>query len=334
MTDLIIPPWIQPDNDDAEPLDEASAQFRPQFAPGVTQRNSFGGLRPRFSRVHTVRQEELGFLSASLMETDGQYGLVYSKPYRLRRGSFAATELATNGTFVNGTTGWTSSDASQSTISVSDRTLRSFRIGIVSSPTIQMASVTVTNAVYYLMRVFVKQGRGGLRYRLRLGTSAGGAEIAASGADITTPGMQELIGLASGTTMHLSILDVFTGKSASDFMDIPYVSLARCLLVNGASQSGSALIVDQLTASTNGLILPGDWISIANELKCVTAPVNGDSSGNAYVRFKPQLFRSPANDAPIAVVDPMGKFLMSNFRDRNRFGSDAVISYDLEHVYE
>lgn len=333
MSVLIIPPWIIPEIEDMEPLDDASAQFQPQFGQGVTQRNSYGGLRPKFSRSHTVRLEEMAVLLSSLMDTDGEYNAVYTKVHRSRRGAFASTELATNGTFVSGTTGWTSSDAAQVTLSVQDRTLRLFRVAAASSPTVRMASVTVTDAVYYCARVFVRQGRGAVRYTLRLGTTAGGNEIAES-ATVTAQGMTELAGLASGTTMHLSIQDVFTGKSANEFCDVPYVSLARCALVNGASQTGSALIIDQLPNSTDGLFLPQDWIGVGGELKQVVAPVGSNGSGQSYVRFKPQLFRSPADNSPIVITDPMGKFLVSKFADRNRFGLHSIASYDIAHIYE
>lgn len=333
MAALIIPPWIVPETEDMEPLDEASVQFQPQFAPGITQRNSYGGLRPKFSRTHTVRQEEMAVLLSALMDTDGQYNAVYTKVNRLRRGSFPSTELATNGTFANGTTGWSSSDASQVTISVSDRTLRLHRVAATLSPTIQMAAVTVTNAVYYVARVFVREGRGPVQYTLRIGTTAGASDIAVS-STVTTQGMTELAGLASGTTMHLSIQDLASGKSTGDFSDVAYVSLARCPLIAGSSQTGSALIVDQAPSSTDGLLLAQDWISVGGELKQVVSAVSSNSSGQAYIRFKPQLFRSPADNSPVIVTDAMGKFLVSKFEDRNRFGLNSVASYDLAHIYE
>lgn len=333
MAALIIPPWIVPEIEDMEPLDEASAQFAPQFAPGVTQRNSYGGLRPKFSRVHTVRLEEMSVLLSSLFDTDGEFNTVHTKVHRVRRGSFPSTELATNGTFVNGTTGWTSADPGDVSISVSDRTLRLFRVSAGLSTTVRMAAVTVTNAVYYVARVFVRQGRGALRFTVRLGTSAGGNEIAES-ATTTTQGMVELAGLASGTTMHLSIQDLVTTKNANDYCDIPYVSLARCALVAGGSQTGTAIELDQLPASTNGLLLPQDWVSISGELKQLVAPLNSNGSGQAYMRFKPQMFRSPADNLPVVITDPMGKFLVSKINDRNRFGLQSVTSYDIAHIYE
>lgn len=335
MGALIIPPWIQPESEDEEPLDEASVSFQPQFAPGATQRNSYGGLRPRFVRTHTVRQEEMAVLLSTIFDTDGRYNAVHSKLHQLRRGAFTSTELVTNGTFANGTTGWSVSDAAQLEIAVSDRTLRVKRVAAGSDAFVRLAALSGFGGTfpYYVARVFVRAGRGPLRFTLRMGTTQDGNEIAES-STVTTQGLVELAGSVPGATVHLSIKDLFTTKSANDFCDVVYVSLAKCMLVNGGSQTGSALEVDQTVTSTNGILLPNDWVSIGGELKCVTAPLNTNASGQGYLRFKPQLFRSPADNSPIIITDPMGKFLISNYKKRSRFGTDAVTTYDMEHIYE
>jgi hypothetical protein len=72
-------------------------------------------------------------------------------------------------------------------------------------------------------------------------------------------------------------------------------------LVNGGSQTGSSLIIDGATPSVNGWLLPGDYFSVNNELKMVTAPVNTDGSGNATISFKSALRSSPPNNEPLII---------------------------------
>lgn len=63
--------------------------------------------------------------------------------------------------------------------------------------------------------------------------------------------------------------------------------------VNGANQTGTSLITIAWSAST--LILQeGDYFTVNDELKVVTAPCYSDGSGNATINFKPALRTSPA----------------------------------------
>lgn len=76
------------------------------------------------------------------------------------------------------------------------------------------------------------------------------------------------------------------------------------LLVNGASQTGTSLILDGGANST--LVLKaGDFFSVNNELKMVTANATTDSSGDVTVNFVPSLRTSPSNDASITTTNPV-----------------------------
>jgi hypothetical protein len=103
---------------------------------------------------------------------------------------------------------------------------------------------------------------------------------------------------------------------------------------SGTSQTGNALHLKGLPASTDGLLLPGDYFEINGEIKQATAALNSDAASLGYLQFEPALVRSPADNDPINVTDPMGKFLVSNIKVDNRFGQHAVVTYDLEHIYE
>ena len=76
------------------------------------------------------------------------------------------------------------------------------------------------------------------------------------------------------------------------------------LLVDGASQTGTSLNLDGGANST--LVLKaGDFFSVNNELKMVTANATTDSSGDVTVNFVPSLRSSPSNDASITTTNPV-----------------------------
>jgi hypothetical protein len=149
------------------------------------------------------------------------------------------------------------------------------------------------------------------------------------------------ISLASGSTTG-SV--TYTGNGTSNILawratlansGVPTRLIATTTTAStGTSQTGSALHVKGLPASTNGLLLPEDVVEINGELKTCTAALNSDAAGLGYLQFEPPLFRSPADNDPVIILDPMGKFLMSNLKIDNEFGTQARVSYDLEHIYE
>lgn len=88
-------------------------------------------------------------------------------------------------------------------------------------------------------------------------------------------------------------------------------------LVNGASQTGSALIIDGCSNVTNW-IRAGDYFSVdvngEHELKLCTQDLT-TSGGGGTVNFEPRLRASPLNNAAIYVEDgtlpkPTGVFVM------------------------
>lgn len=71
-------------------------------------------------------------------------------------------------------------------------------------------------------------------------------------------------------------------------------------LVNGGSQTGSSLITDGWTASTL-VLAEGDYFTVNNELKMVTAPVLTNGSGQVTITFKPALRSSPADNLQLFI---------------------------------
>lgn len=82
--------------------------------------------------------------------------------------------------------------------------------------------------------------------------------------------------------------------------------------VAAAAQTGSAYFVKGLPASSSGLLLPGDWVDIGQELKRVTAQLDSDAAGRGYLQFSPPIRTSAADNAPVAVNSPFGRFILSS----------------------
>lgn len=103
----------------------------------------------------------------------------------------------------------------------------------------------------------------------------------------------------------------------------------------GTSQTGSALYTKGWPASESGMLLPGDWFEINGELKQITAPVNSDAAGLAYMQFRPGLADSPDDNDPIIVHEPFGRFIYpQGTRElENLFGIYGDCEMNLEEVY-
>lgn len=81
--------------------------------------------------------------------------------------------------------------------------------------------------------------------------------------------------------------------------------------IAAVSQTGAAIYVKGLPASTMGLLLAGDWVEIDGQLKMITASLDSDAAGLGYLQFSPPLRRSIADNTPIIVCKPMGRFMLA-----------------------
>lgn len=97
-------------------------------------------------------------------------------------------------------------------------------------------------------------------------------------------------------------------------------------LVNGASQVGSALVIDGCTPSITGWGKAGDQFQVGNELKMLTADCNTDSGGATTLVFKPALRVSPADNAAIIVSSPKGLWMLSGPSNDWSSGAGVIFS--------
>lgn len=86
-------------------------------------------------------------------------------------------------------------------------------------------------------------------------------------------------------------------------------------LVNGAGQSGQSLVTDGWTPST--LVLKaGDYVQLGSGasayLHAVLADVTSNGSGQATLDIWPRLRTAPADNAPLTLTSPMGRWRMAS----------------------
>lgn len=85
---------------------------------------------------------------------------------------------------------------------------------------------------------------------------------------------------------------------------------AATVLVNGAGQTGNSLVVDGGPASTAGLVLVGDVVSIGGRGFVVMADAATNGSGQATLSLEPRITTAPADNAEVRIRDPRVRFRM------------------------
>ena len=83
-------------------------------------------------------------------------------------------------------------------------------------------------------------------------------------------------------------------------------------VVNGAGQTGNALVTDGWDVSINGVLLPGDMFQVTNgtlhQLLMVIAQANSDVNGNSTILFEPALRFSPTTLSGLVLTSPPAYF--------------------------
>ncbi len=316
--DLIIPPGLNISSCTVRYQDNTGMSAPTYGGPILTSSlgNDKLGMSLSFTRAggastesRTQRRQMMGFLA----RMQGKQNRFYSwdRSYN-KGGSFATGELLPNGDFSNGVTGWTSADGDV-TISAADGVLKLYRANNDQTDVaVYSSALTAVAGATYAARACVVGGHGGAKYKIRLGTTAGGAEIAES-ALVTTDGMTTLTGAAPGTTIYFSIIDynsAATYRVGGDSQDVHYASVSRCMLVGAGGGTGNLIQASQFDTATDALS-PGDQFeaitSIGSELKIVTSALVGPGAG--YVQFSPPLRGTVSVGAAIIAHRPCAKWI-------------------------
>lgn len=233
MGEVMIPPWVQPVSPETWRLvDDGTTPFNPQFGRGQTQVNIVADPRWGLTRRYQgLRGDQLAAILAALDERRGQANVMRLTSHKVVRGSFPVTELYQNNTFANGTTGHTSN--SETTLSSNDRVLRAVRNAVTSNQIAVRPSATIAVTAFssYVARVMVQQGRGSYTAGFSVYDNVESKRLSAVGSF----GLRSGVIIPIGATIQPGLLDESaSGPIAGDYISIPYLSVARCPLVDNS----------------------------------------------------------------------------------------------------
>lgn len=298
---------------------DGSGRFVSPFTGTTRTVSRPGATRLQLSMSFTgLQSAKRGALKSVVAGLGGAEGRVWIRDFSYtQRGSFPTGELLGNVAF-DATTGWTSSNA-ELVMYATEGKFRLSRTAVAADRYAYYAQVTgLTSGAAYVARALMETGKGSEAWAIRVGSTAGAATYIDS-TQQDSPGFVSKAATIAATTAYFSIYDYYRDtiaspivtRAAGNFQTFSGVSFSRCFLINGASQTGTGMIVDALPASTNGLLLPGDQVQIGDQLNFVIEPLNSDGSGNGYLRLALPVRATPADNDPVIVYQPAGKFLLA-----------------------
>lgn len=228
MADILLPPWLSIANTVFSVRDFTGVSASP--FNGVTRTADLGGTRLRAALEMTAcggssTLVERGALMSFLTKLRGKQNRAYLfDPGYRQRGSFPGPELLTNNTFASGTTGYGTGGGAS--ISVHDRMMRTTRTSNAGSTRFNRGSIATTAYAPYAMRAFVYDGPVAANVRAFLQDTSGTLATQVAG-----PGLASTLLVTPETTVAIAVVAGVTGV-AGEYWDVPYVSLARCALVD------------------------------------------------------------------------------------------------------
>lgn len=102
-------------------------------------------------------------------------------------------------------------------------------------------------------------------------------------------------------------------------------------LVNGASQTGSSLIINNLNWSNTGVFSAGDYIQLGSSststLHKVLTTTTSDAAGNATIDIFPAIRTAPASGATIAITNTVGRWRIAT--DITQWEINNISSYGI-----
>lgn len=298
MTDYFWPSSLIPARSAVTLRDLSSRFVSPFTGTARTYSRPGGELLTLRMDLPTLTADKAAALRGMLAKLRGGVHRVWCKDHGyVRRGVFPAVEMVSNGTFISGTTGWTTSN---STVTAADRRLR---ITLTATNGYAFQSVSCTSGVSYVCRAHTMNmtGSAGTGIYVDFGTPASLYAVGGGLATVST----------TASTTSGPVVIATNAASSGDAFESDYVSAARCALIKGASQTSARLLIDALPTSTEGLLLEGDQVQIGEELLTVAAPLNSNGSGEGYLTLHRPPRTTPADNAPVIIHEPMGVFMLA-----------------------
>lgn len=104
------------------------------------------------------------------------------------------------------------------------------------------------------------------------------------------------------------------------------------ILVNGASQTGTALDLKGFTASATSVFKAGDYIQIGTNLYKVLTDTDADGSGNATVEIFPRVRTAHADEASVTTSSAKGIWRLKPGSTAFTSGFDGMFSISFDCV--
>lgn len=301
MTDLLHPTDIVPESAVFSDIDPSTQTFRPDSAPGAMQKNVPSAPTVQNVRLHYSKagRSQLFQLQAFYKALRGRANSVWLWPFgRAIQGSFSAPELLTNNDFSNGTTGWSCVTGN---LTVSNRVARTTStIGATETDLYQTKTPTAYAA--YALRTFLQDGAQSAGIVVGPFMN-GGAD--ASSYSTTLRGLRTIAAVGAGAsgTYGAAMLSIGGAAfTAGAYSESPWMSLARCLLVDNGPNAllrsdefdNAAWTKNKCTITANTGAAP-DGTSTRDDL------IEDNTSGQHYVTQNCSV-SSAANDFCVCVA--------------------------------
>lgn len=236
MTDIVIPAALRHARNSFRYIDSTGVA-RGTYT-GAAQTTGYGGDRvgatigftPHGGRLPTDRRWR-SQLQAFLMSLRGKQNRVFvtDESYTLA-GSFPATELLTNADFSSGTTGYTSGSV---TMSAADGVFRATALNPTLGMEVYQQPAATLYVPYVLRSVIVD---GAQSSAISIGNALSGTSVGSSSVTATRGYLLSSIVTDSTTlTAYVLRVDATNGYTAGAYALLPFTSLSRCFLVDGAA---------------------------------------------------------------------------------------------------
>jgi hypothetical protein len=158
-----------------------------------------------------------------------------------------------------------------------------------------------------ISQIAVPYGNGWWRIILTARKTNAAISISSTVGAATAAGISSYVGTASPTTA----LNIWRASLAQSSVPVAPVQTAGAA-VTGTLQTGLQLNIKGLPVSTQGLLLPGDWIECNGQLNQMAAQLDGDAAGLGTAILVRPPRNSPADGTGFVVNNPMGKFLVTS----------------------
>jgi hypothetical protein len=328
MADLIHPPvagsrveWSLVDSD---------SRFRSPFTSTSVTSGRRGEPWEVAITYPPVVDDRRGQMLAFLAALRGGKNRVWVPDFGYRAlGTFPAPETATNPYPVFSVAEYTPS-GEVTVLADLAAGLRITRTGVVSNATVSALLTGLASAGAYAARVLILAGRGPVNCRVDIGATAGSTGWASQ--TFTAGGLVTVPFIAAATTGYLTITDLPSGKSAGHFTHFPFVSVSRCLRVDGAQNPGGLLLVRDGVPNRPTALRASDLVNVGGQLVRLVADLSIDGTGRGAMLFAPDLRKPIADLAPVVTRTPLLRTHLSGNRRSwsNRPGRFSDISLTLE----